>query len=133
MMRSERKSLLIVSNLIFKSRTHTLSSFAESLTRLAQRSRRTFRILSCEICSAMYSTPYTKHDAKTAEKWHAEKKISNEDVRHELGKHPMGEVEGEMKNLYKFFCLGTHPNRGLIARRFLGEGNEFVLGRHGTV
>ena len=44
----------------------------------------------------------------------------------------MGEVEGEMKNLYKFFCLGTHPNRGLIARRFLGEGNEFVLGSVGS-
>lgn len=33
-----------------------------------------------------------------------------------------------MKKLYKFFSLGAHPNRDLIPRRFLGEGNEFVLG-----
>lgn len=45
-----------------------------------------------------------------------------------MGGHPMGESEESMKELYNFFCSATHPNRELIPRRFLGEGNEYVLG-----
>jgi hypothetical protein len=67
-------------------------------------------------------------DAKWAEKWQNGKKISNGDVRKSLSKHPMGEPEAEMKELYDFFCTATHPNRELIAARRLGEGNKFVLG-----
>ena len=37
-----------------------------------------------------------------------------------------------MGDLYKFFSKGTHPNRELIAERFLGDGNEFVLGSIGV-
>jgi hypothetical protein len=36
-----------------------------------------------------------------------------------------------MKDLYKFFSKGTHPNRDLISERFLGGGNDFVLGSIG--
>ena len=67
-------------------------------------------------------------DKSWAEKWSKGKKISNVEVRKELNKHPMGEKEDNTKDLYNFFCLATHPNRELIPRRFLGEGNQFVLG-----
>jgi len=67
-------------------------------------------------------------NASWAEKWERGKKIENADVRKQLAKHPMGEPESEMKELYDFFCTATHPNRELVAARRLGEGNEFVLG-----
>lgn len=63
-----------------------------------------------------------------AGKWQEGKKIGNAEIRRELGKHPMGEQEEELKKLYNFFCSATHPNRNLIQRRFLGEGNQYVLG-----
>jgi hypothetical protein len=40
----------------------------------------------------------------------------------------MGENEDKMKQAYSFFSGGTHVNREYIPHRFLGEGNEFVLG-----
>lgn len=67
-------------------------------------------------------------DESWAEKWSKGKRIGNADIRKALAAHPMGEPEQEMKDLYNFFCSATHPNRELIPRRFLGEGNEFVLG-----
>lgn len=67
-------------------------------------------------------------DSKIAGKWHSGGEISNGEVRKELAKQTLGEPEDATKKLYKFFCLGAHPNRDLIPRRFLGEGNEFVLG-----
>jgi hypothetical protein len=67
-------------------------------------------------------------DAKIAAEWHSGKEIPNRKVRTELAKHLLGEPEDDTKKLYKFFTLGAHPNRDLIPRRFLGEGNEFVLG-----
>lgn len=67
-------------------------------------------------------------DPKMAEKWNGGAEISNSEVRRELAKHPQGETEDSTKKVYKFFCLGTHPNRDLIPRNFLGEGNQFVLG-----
>ncbi len=63
-----------------------------------------------------------------AEKWRKGTKISNSTIRKELAAHPKGEPEDRLKKLYDFFCAATHPNRELIPRRFLGEGNEFVLG-----
>jgi hypothetical protein len=69
---------------------------------------------------------------KFAVRWHSGSEIGNAEVRRELAKHPLGESEQSTKQLYNFFCLGTHPNRELIPRRFLGEGNEFVLGQVGT-
>ncbi|WP_408998471.1 hypothetical protein ACJ77P_12940 [Syntrophus buswellii] len=66
-----------------------------------------------------------------ANKWHSGKEIKNAEVRKELDKHPLGESKEDMKKLYNFYCLGSHPNRELIPRRFLGEGNQFVLGAIG--
>lgn len=63
-----------------------------------------------------------------ANKWQKGKKIGNAEVRKKLGSHPKGESEQELRKLYNFFCTATHPNRTLIERRFLGEGNKFVLG-----
>lgn len=66
-----------------------------------------------------------------AEKWHKGKEIKNSEVRKELDKHPLGESKEDMKKLYNFYCLGSHPNRELIPRRLLGEGNQYVLGAIG--
>ncbi len=44
----------------------------------------------------------------------------------------MAESEDALRDIYKFFSQGTHPNRGLIAHRHLGEGNRFVLGSVGV-
>ncbi len=60
--------------------------------------------------------------------WDGGKEIKNGRVRAVLDEHPLGESQANTKEMYKFFCLGTHPNRSLIAYRFLGEGNEFTLG-----
>lgn len=67
-------------------------------------------------------------EPKWATKWQAGKQIGNGEIRKALGAHPMGESEAEMQDLYKFFSEATHPNRSLIPHRFLGEGNEYVLG-----
>jgi hypothetical protein len=68
-----------------------------------------------------------------AKRWQNGKKIRNAEIRRELNAHPMGESEEKMKELYNFFCSATHPNRELIPRRFLGDGNEYVLGAIGAV
>jgi hypothetical protein len=67
-------------------------------------------------------------DSKFAMKWNSGHEIPNSVVRRELAKHPFGETEESTKRLYKVFGVGTHPNRDLIPHRFLGEGNQFVLG-----
>jgi hypothetical protein len=70
-------------------------------------------------------------DSSYAEKWQDGKKIENHEIRKQLGNHPMGESEEELRESYKFFCSATHPNRDLIPRRFLGAGNQYVLGAIG--
>jgi hypothetical protein len=70
-------------------------------------------------------------DATYADKWEAGKEIKNEEVRTQLANHPLGEKIDDTKNMYKFFSNSSHPNRGFIPYRFLGEGNEFVLGSIG--
>lgn len=70
-------------------------------------------------------------EPKLADRWMAGKMISNVEVRKVLGKHPMGESEEMTKELYSFFSQAAHPNRDLVAHRFLGEGNKFVLGAIG--
>ncbi len=67
-------------------------------------------------------------DKSWAQKWQKGQKIGNATIRKELSKHPMGEKEDDLKKFYNFFCLATHPNRELIPSRFLGEGNQYVLG-----
>lgn len=70
-------------------------------------------------------------DKKTAQRWQTGKQISNAEVRKGLAKHPLGEKEESLRELYKFFSEASHPNRCLIPERFLGEGNKFVLGAIG--
>ncbi len=85
--------------------------------------RRVYESLSLFVLCAL--------DKKTAQKWQAGKQISNDAVRKGLSKHPLGEKEDNLRELYKFFCEASHPNRGLIPERYLGEGNEFILGAIG--
>jgi hypothetical protein len=70
-------------------------------------------------------------DTKLAARWMAGKRVSNEDVRKVLAKHPKGESESATRELCKAFSNISHPNRDAVAYRFLGEGNEFVLGSIG--
>jgi hypothetical protein len=70
-------------------------------------------------------------DESLVKRWIAGKQIGNAEVRRVLGKHPLGEPQEQTKELYNFFSKTTHPNRDQIAQRFLGEGNEFVLGAIG--
>lgn len=63
-----------------------------------------------------------------ARKWQSGKPIWNGEVRRALAAHSMGEPKANTDHLYDFFCAATHPNRDLVAHRFLGDGNEFVLG-----
>ena len=85
--------------------------------------RRAYESLSLMV--ACYLEP------KLADRWIAGKKIGNAEVRRLLGKHPAGESEKMTKELYGFFSQAAHPNRDLVAHRFLGDGNEFVLGAIG--
>ena len=82
--------------------------------------RRAYETLSLMNLCAIHS--------EWAEKWHKGKQISNATVRKELGKHPMGAQQEALRKLYSFFCLATHPNREMIPYRFLGDGNQYVLG-----
>lgn len=70
-------------------------------------------------------------DANVVKKWIKGVQISHAEVRKKLGKHPMGDSEESLKQLYKFFSTTTHPNREIVPSRFLGEANEFVLGSIG--
>lgn len=70
-------------------------------------------------------------DPQLADRWTAGKKLGNKEVRSVLGKHPAGESEEMMRKLYGFFSQMLHPNREMVADRFLGDGNEFVLGAIG--
>jgi len=87
---------------------------------LARRSYESLSLLS--ICA---------QDPSFADRWEKGKKISNAEIRKALADARMPESEEELKDLYKFFSLGTHPNRDLIAYRYLGQGNQFVLGAIG--
>jgi hypothetical protein len=82
--------------------------------------RRAYESLSLMVLCAL--------DVSFAVKWQSGVEISNGTVRRELAKHPFGETEESTKQLYKFFSSAAHPNRSMIPHRFLGEGNQFVLG-----
>lgn len=85
--------------------------------------RRAYESLS--LLSACYQ------DASIAERWDRGEQITNAEIRRALAKLPFPESEQALKDLYRFFSKGTHPNRDLIPERFLGDGNEFVLGSIG--
>ena len=70
-------------------------------------------------------------EPKLADRWIAGKQIGHSEVRRILAAHPIGEKETQTRELYNFFSQTTYPNRDYMAHRFLGEGNEFVLGAVG--
>jgi hypothetical protein len=70
-------------------------------------------------------------DPEMADKWERGAEISNAKVRAVLGNHPRGEDQSSLQELYKFFSATSHPNRGSVAGRLLGDGNSFVLGSVG--
>jgi len=82
--------------------------------------RRAYESLSLMVLCAL--------DPAVAKRWQSGKEIPNVEVRRELAKHPFGETEASTKELYKFFSSASHPNRATIPHRFLGDGNQFVLG-----
>ena len=63
-----------------------------------------------------------------ARKWSRGGTISNADVRKHLEHDPMTESVEQIREEYKHFSQGSHPNRTHVAYMFLGEGNEFTLG-----
>jgi hypothetical protein len=63
-----------------------------------------------------------------AAKWSKGREISNSDVRKQLEHDPMTESVDEIREEYKHFSRGAHPNRSHVPYVFLGEGNEFTLG-----
>lgn len=71
------------------------------------------------------------NNQKYAQKWESGKQIGNHEIRKELSKQTFGENEQDIRELYKFFSQASHPNRELVSQRFLGEGNQFVLGSIG--
>jgi hypothetical protein len=85
--------------------------------------RRAFESLSLFVACTL--------EPKLADRWIAGKQIGHAEVRRVLAAHPMGEKEIQTRELYNFFSKTTHPNRDYVAHRFLGEGNEFVLGAVG--
>jgi len=82
--------------------------------------RRAFESIS--LCSLFVMKP------ESARSWAAGKKISNADVRKALEHQPMIESVVEIREVYKHFSQGAHPNRSHVPYLFLGEGNEFTLG-----
>jgi hypothetical protein len=85
--------------------------------------RRAYESLSLLVACAL--------EPKLADRWIAGKQVDSAEVRRVLAAHPKGEKEAQTRELYGFFSKTTHPNRTYMARRFLGEGNEFVLGAVG--
>jgi hypothetical protein len=71
-------------------------------------------------------------DPSFAEAWASGKKISNAEVRERLSKNPVGEPLETTREMYSHFSMGAHPNRDVVPFRFLGKGNDFVLGAIGV-
>jgi len=71
-------------------------------------------------------------DESYARKWESGARIQNSEIRKQLAKHPMGESEGSLGELYRFFSQASHSNRELVPYRYLGEGSKFVLGAIGV-
>ena len=67
-------------------------------------------------------------DRSIAERWDRGEQIRNAEIRRALANLPLPESEQEMRELYRFFSQGSHPNRDLVPERFLGDSNRFVLG-----
>jgi hypothetical protein len=73
----------------------------------------------------------SNQDEAVALKWRSGVEVKFYEVRNVLSAHPMGESELALKDTYSFFSEATHPRRGLVSERHLGNGNAFVLGAIG--
>lgn len=71
-------------------------------------------------------------DEAIAIRWDAGEQISNREVRDALARLPASESRDSLQELYKMFSKGAHPNRELVGERYLGDGNEYVLGSIGA-
>jgi hypothetical protein len=67
-------------------------------------------------------------DADVARRWNVGAEIKNLEIRRLLEKGDFAENGDDLRDLYRFFSKAAHPNRDLVARRLLGEGNQYVLG-----
>ena len=106
---------------LYESRAHVMSGRLNVAFPVVRRAFESLSLLN--LCAI---------DKSSAENWHNKgERIENAKVRDALDKHPFGESKTDTKKLYDFYCLGSHPNRDLIPFRFLGEGNQFVLGSIG--
>jgi hypothetical protein len=70
-------------------------------------------------------------DTAVAARWYKGAQIGNADIRSALARLPFRESEADLRELYRFFSKGSHPNRDLIPERYPGAGNDFVLGSIG--
>jgi hypothetical protein len=70
----------------------------------------------------------SNQDDAVGSKWRSGDEVKFSQVRNVLAAHPMGESEIALREAYSFFSQATHPRRGLVAQRHLGDGNRFVLG-----
>ena len=71
-------------------------------------------------------------DEVIAIRWDRGEQIRNKEIREALARLPAGESLEPLQELYKTFSKGSHPNRELVSERFLGDGNEYVLGSIGV-
>ncbi len=67
-------------------------------------------------------------DPKLLTRWRQGAQIGHGALRAALSKLPMGEDQADLAKVYTYFSKGSHPNRELVSERYLGEGNDFVLG-----
>lgn len=63
-----------------------------------------------------------------ARAWSSGQKLRSIEVRKELEGAPLSESVEQLREEYKHFSQGTHPNRSHIPHVLLGEGNRFTLG-----
>lgn len=109
-----------VFDFLFESRAMILQGKIQIAYVLARRAYESLSLLS--LCA---------QDSEYAEKWESGKKIPNAEVRKQLAKQPFSESADRTQELYSYFSKAAHPNRDLVAHRFLGEGNRFVFGSIG--
>jgi len=119
--RSVRDLLADIFDFLYVSRRLILEGYATTAFPLLRRAFECISLINYFILSPNKAT-----------EWDGGKQISNVEIRKYLDSHPMGESEKSMKDSYAFFSRATHPNRGYIPDRFLGEGNRSVLGAIGV-
>lgn len=109
-----------VFDFLFESRDMILQGKIQIGYVLARRAYESLSLLS--LCA---------QDSEYADKWESGKKISNSEVRKRLAEQPFSESAERTQELYSFFSKFAHPNRDLVAHRYLGQGNRFVFGSIG--